>query len=89
MLKDSKGYGAPYLEEGVYIMQVVEGGAADEAGLRQRDRIVSGDGKEVTTSSEVKSIIQKHKVGDTIEVVVVRDDQQETFEVKLRAEQNE
>mgnify|MGYP002523414517 FL=1 len=86
---ESKYYLSEDMEEGVYIMQVVEGGAADKAGLRQRDRIIKVDGQEVSSSSEVKSIIQKHKVDDTIEVVVIRDGQEETFKVKLQAEQKE
>ena len=60
------------LKSGVYIVQIVPGGAADKAGLQQSDRIVSFDGVDITASSEVKEIIRKHNVGDRLEIVVER-----------------
>jgi serine protease Do len=36
------------------------------------DRIVNVDGTEVKSSSEFKQIIDEHKVGDTLSVVVYR-----------------
>ena len=36
-------------ETGVYIVQIVNGGAADKAGLKEGDRIESVDGKEVSS----------------------------------------
>ena len=74
------------MEQGVYIMQVFEGGAAEKAGLQVRDRIVSVDGQTIETSSDVKSIIQKHEVGDSIEIIVVRDTQEKRFKVTLQSE---
>lgn len=73
-------------EEGVYIVQIVPGGAADEAGLQTNDRIISVDGKKVMTASEVKGILYQHKVGDTIEIVVNRDGEEMTFEVTLHSQ---
>ncbi|MBP3853307.1 MAG: trypsin-like peptidase domain-containing protein [Erysipelotrichaceae bacterium] len=73
------------MEEGVYIMQIVENGAADKAGLQVRDRILSVDGKDIQSSNDVKSIVQSHKVGDTIEVVVKRNNETVSAKVTLQA----
>ncbi len=72
-------------EEGCYIVQIVEGGAADQAGLEANDRIVKFDGEEITSSSQVKSIISKHKVGDEVEIVVERDGKEVTKTVTLQS----
>ena len=61
------------MEDGVYIVQVVPQGAADKAGLKQGDRIISFDGKEVSTSAEVKAILREHKIGDKVNMTVSRD----------------
>ncbi len=71
-------------EEGVYIVQVVSGGAADQAGLKEGDRIISVDGTEVSTSSEVKAVIQKHKIGDEIKIKVSRDGSEKEYTVTLQ-----
>lgn len=71
------------LEPGVYIAQVVEGGAADQAGLEVGDQIVSVDGQSVSSSAEVKKIIRALQIGDVIEVEYVRDGQTYETEVVL------
>ncbi|MBP3852382.1 MAG: trypsin-like peptidase domain-containing protein [Erysipelotrichaceae bacterium] len=72
-------------EEGCYIVQIVEGGAADKAGLKVKDRIISVDGQTIENAADVKAILAKHKVGDTIEIVVKRDGQEITKSVKLQS----
>ncbi len=72
-------------EEGCYIVQIVEGGAADKAGLKVKDRILSVDGQTIENAADVKAILAKHKVGDTIEIVVKRDGQEITKSVKLQS----
>ncbi len=52
---------------GVY---VYESTLTDE--LKTGDLILSFDGTEVTTSSEIKTLLEGKKVGDTVEVVVYR-----------------
>lgn len=59
---------------GVYISSVASGSSADKAGLKQLDRIISINDEEITSSSDVKSIIDKHSVGDTLEIQISRND---------------
>jgi serine protease Do len=74
------------LEPGVYIAQITEGGAADAAGLKVYDRIVTFDGTEVTSVSQLKSLLRHKKIGDVVDVTVERDGQMETVEVTLQGE---
>lgn len=72
-------------EEGVYIVQIVPGGAADAAGLQVNDRIISFDGQNISSSSELKNIIKKHKIGDSVHIVVERNGQQVEADVTLQS----
>ena len=68
---------------GVYIVEVVKGGPAEKAGLKAGDRIVSIDGSEVGTQSDLGTLMQNYKAGDTMEITVARDGQMQTVQVTL------
>lgn len=68
---------------GVYIVQIVDGGAADNAGLRSGDRIVSVDGSKVSSASDVRAALNKHKIGESISITVERNGQTQDFDVAL------
>lgn len=68
---------------GVYIVQIVDGGAADNAGLRSGDRIVRVDGSEVSSASDVRAALNKHKIGESISITVERNGQTQDFDVAL------
>lgn len=68
---------------GVYIVQIVDGGAADNAGLRSGDRIISVDGSEVSSASDVRAALNKHKIGESISITVERNGQTQDFDVAL------
>jgi putative serine protease PepD len=68
---------------GAVVQQLTAGSPADQAGMKLNDRIVSVDGANVPGSAELRGIVQAHKVGDTVKVVVVRDGQEKTLNVKL------
>ena len=53
-------------EDGCYIVQIVKNGAADKAGLKQNDRIIRFDGEKIQSTSDVKAILKKHKIGDNV-----------------------
>ena len=69
---------------GVYVAQVT-GSNAQKAGFQEQDRIVSIDGKEISTSSEFISLVRKHKVGDTVTIVVSRGGQEIEIKTELEA----
>lgn len=60
--------------QGVYVISVEPGSAADEAGLRQGDIIVAAGRIAVTTPSELEQIIQKHSKGMPLLLRIIRGD---------------
>lgn len=68
---------------GVYIQGVVEGSSADKAGLKAGDRIVEFAGEDIMTFSELKKVINKHEVGETVEIVVVRNGREKNMKIYL------
>ena len=68
---------------GVYVQSVVEGSSAEKAGLKSGDRIVEIAGKNVMSFSEFKKELKNHKVGETVEIVVVREGREKTLKVFL------
>ncbi|MBQ7629223.1 MAG: trypsin-like peptidase domain-containing protein [Selenomonadaceae bacterium] len=72
------------IDKGVYVFQVALGGAADRAGLQRDDIILSLDGKEVNSVSEIRAAINSHKVGDKIKIVFVRGGSSHTVDVVLQ-----
>lgn len=53
---------------GVYVLEVTD----EDSLFQPGDRIVSIDGVEVESSDQVEEVIQQHKVGDVLDVVIQR-----------------
>ncbi len=70
---------------GVYIAYVVEGSNAEYAGLQVGDRIVSMDGEEITDNEQVAEIVGTKQDGDTLEIVVSRNGNEQTISVVMYA----
>ncbi len=70
-------------EQGVYISNVIEGSAAEKAGIKIGDRVVKIGEKEISNSSQLKSEVSKHRAGDTLTMVISRDGEEKTVSVTL------
>ena len=70
--------------EGVYVDSVVAGGSAAGAGIKRKDVIVKIDDREVKTVPELQEIIGRHRPGDEVRVVVVRNGEEQAIQVKLK-----
>jgi len=68
---------------GVYVQKVNEGSAAQAAGFKAGDCIVSIDGASLASSADLKKILNNHKVGDTVTFTVKRNGQTLSLSVKL------
>ena len=68
---------------GVYVVDVVQGGPADKAGLKAGDRIVSIDGTEIAQKDDLGTLMQNHAAGDTLSITVARDGQMQTVSLTL------
>lgn len=70
-------------EAGCYVYSVEFDSAAYKAGIQQGDRIVSVDGKKISTSSEVEEALEGKKVGDKVKLELERGSKTATIELEL------
>jgi serine protease Do len=68
---------------GVYVDRIVEGGAAERAGLKSGDVIVGVNSKPINTSAELQEIVGRGRPGDAYDVAVNRRGRVMNFNVKL------
>ena len=71
------------MDEGLYIVSVVEFSPAEKAGLQGGDLIVKFDGKRIKTFDELKEIRDSKEEGDVVQMEVVRNGENKTFNVQL------
>ena len=70
--------------EGVYIVEVSKGGAAEKAGIRKGDVIVKIGDRKVATSSAVQERVNSYRPGDRTVVTVIREGKEKEFEVTFQ-----
>lgn len=63
----ANAYGMP---EGIYIYKIVEGGAAADSELQERDIITKFDGERVKTGDDLQKMLTYYKGGTTVTVTV-------------------
>lgn len=74
---------------GVYIEEVLKGGAADKAGIRHGDVIVYVDSTAITTPSSLQEKVSSYNPGDKASVTIIRDGDRKTVEVTFRGAASE
>ncbi len=74
-------------DKGIYVSSVSKSGGAEQAGIKAGDVILSVDGQEVNTMNRINSIMIRHKVGDKVEVVYMRNGNEHSCTVTLNGEQ--
>lgn len=73
---------------GVFIAEIVPGSPADQAGLQKRDVILKVDNMEITVGRELSKLIEEHKPGDTIKLIIDRPGEKETLEISVVLDEN-
>lgn len=71
-------------QSGIYVGEVIKGGAAAKAGLKAGDVIVKVNGYEVKTTPEFQEQLAKYTPGNTIQLAVDRDGSEKLIEVTLQ-----
>jgi S1-C subfamily serine protease len=82
--------------EGVLILGVTPGSAADKAGLRPAradrfgriilgDLIVAADGKPIRNANDLFRVLDAREIGDALTLTVIRDDRKMEVGVNLQA----
>ena len=74
---------------GVYIVEVSKSGAADKAGVKVGDVLVSIDSTKITTPSSVQEAVSRFSPGDTAVLTVIRDGRQVRLNVKFQGSAQE
>jgi S1-C subfamily serine protease len=88
------------ITDGLIVIQVVPGSAAANAGMRGLvqtddgdvelgDIITSIDGQPMNTSDDLYRLLDKHQIGDTIKVEVLRNNRRVTLPVRLTEYQDQ
>lgn len=70
--------------KGVVIARVVNNSPASEAGLQAMDVLVSLDGNQVNSSTEVQDYVAQQKVGQTLTLGIIRNNQTLTIPITLK-----
>lgn len=73
--------------EGVYVADVVDDGAAQEAGIKSGDVIIAVDGKEIKKMAELQETLMKKQPGDKVTVTLLRDKDKVSKTLTLKNEQ--
>src|SRR3989338_8682171 len=76
-------HGALIMREALGDMAVVPGSSASRAGLKEFDIILEADGKKINPELTLQDIIQDKKIGDEVELNVLRGKQTKTVKLKL------
>lgn len=71
---------------GLYVDQLVQGGGAEQAGIHKNDIITKVDGNIVYESSDLQEKVARLQPGDKINLTVLREGQEKTFAVTLKAD---
>src|SRR5690606_17829114 len=69
---------------GLYIRDVVDNGAAKEAGLKEGDIITKLDGRTITSSSDLQERIYRLRPGDKVKLTYKRDGKERDVTVTLK-----
>jgi len=68
---------------GAYVQEVSNGGPAATAGIKAEDIIISIAGQNIDAQNTFSEVLFSHKPGETVDVVILRGDQQQTVKVTL------
>ena len=71
------------VKKGAVVVQVFSGTPADKAGLRRGDIIIEFDGKQIKSMDDLVSEVRKKKVGEKVEITIVRGKKRLTLELTI------
>ncbi len=70
--------------QGVYVVRVNEGSAAEQVGIEQNDVITAIDGHTVATVSELQELVARHRPGHTVNVTYRRQGKEKSVKTTLK-----
>jgi len=78
----AESYAFP-VKEGALVIYLAANSPAHKAGIRPGDIIVAVAGKQIKTMDDVRKLLQSKKIGETIELAIVRGDGRAEVKLKL------
>ncbi len=73
--------------EGIYVGEVVEGSAAEEAGIEKGDVIIELDGQKMTKFGDLSGLIAQKRPGDRVSITYLHNKKKHTKTITLKNEQ--
>ena len=70
-------------QRGVVIAEVQPGSAADTAGLKAADVVISIDGKSVETPAQLRNEIGRRRIGQKLKITILRDGKTKVIKAKV------
>jgi serine protease Do len=70
-------------EEGPAVRQVMPSSGAAAAGIKEGDRVTHIATEAVHTMAQLQAAVRKHRVGDIVQVAILRNDEEMEFTVRL------
>jgi Do/DeqQ family serine protease len=77
------------LNSGVVISKVIEGSAAEEAGVKAGDVVVSINGEPIKSASAMRNVVGMLRVGEKMKMEVIRDDRRKTLTAVIKDQVDE
>ncbi len=72
-----------HMEKGVKLGSIIDGSAAQKAGLQAGDVVLKISGSEVNSFEELTTVIKSTSVGQELEIVIDRDDKEQTIQATM------
>ncbi|TAH17993.1 MAG: Do family serine endopeptidase [Cytophagales bacterium] len=72
------------ISEGIYVDSLVANGSAAVAGVKSQDVITRVDGTPVKTVPELQELVGRHRPGDVVTLMLVRDGKEREIKVTLK-----
>jgi serine protease DegQ len=70
-------------DEGIVVLNVVEGSGADRGGIQPGDVLLSADGEPLRSVEDLFALLRERDPGDEVELELLRDGERETVSVTL------
>jgi S1-C subfamily serine protease len=74
------------IPRGAYLLEVVPGSSADQAGLKAGDIIVEFDGNKLSEEQELAQLINQKRVGASVRLRIYKDNSFQTINITLRSQ---
>jgi S1-C subfamily serine protease len=71
------------VDYGAFVVEVLSGSPADNAGLEAEDVIIEFDSEEINTAQDLVTAIRSHEPGETVEITFIRGGEEKTTQAIL------